>query len=277
MAKKQKSADKLVVQNAAKTLLANIRFASVDKPIRSIVVTSSIPNEGKSTVSINLAQAIATSGKSVCLVECDMRRRSLADMMGVRSRGGVYAVLSDQMTVEEAVSETGQKNFYFLDAEPHIPNPADIIASRRFAQLVSTLESAFQYVIFDAPPVGTFVDAAEVGSLADGAVFVVRENFTKRAEAVAAFEQLKKAEVNIIGVVMNYCETETSEYYYSYYTKDGKRVRSSESKGSSAPSLPTTSRSSAAVAGGAAADGQGAVGVVSAQPARQATSSRFSR
>lgn len=73
---KAKNTDKLVVQNAAKTLLANIRFASVDDPIRTITVTSSIPNEGKSTVSINLAQAIATSGKSVLLVEADMRRRS---------------------------------------------------------------------------------------------------------------------------------------------------------------------------------------------------------
>ena len=81
---KAKNTDKLVVQNAAKTLLANIRFASVDDPIRIITVTSSIPNEGKSTVSINLAQAIATSGKSVLLVEADMRRRSLSDMLGVR-------------------------------------------------------------------------------------------------------------------------------------------------------------------------------------------------
>ena len=118
---KAKNTDKLVVQNAAKTLLANIRFASVDDPIRTITVTSSIPNEGKSTVSINLAQAIATSGKSVLLVEADMRRRSLSDMLGVRSRGGLYAVLSEQISIDQAIVETGQKNFYFLDAEPHIP------------------------------------------------------------------------------------------------------------------------------------------------------------
>ena len=187
---KAKNTDKLVVQNAAKTLLANIRFASVDDPIRTITVTSSIPNEGKSTVSINLAQAIATSGKSVLLVE------------------------------------TGQKNFYFLDAEPHIPNPADIIVSHRFAKLVKALSAKFQYVIFDAPPVGTFIDAAEIASLTDGALFVVREDFTKREEALNAIGQLKKSEkVKLIGTVMNYCETETSEYYYSYYTKDGKKVK----------------------------------------------------
>lgn len=228
MAKKKAGADKLVVQNAAKTLLANIRFSSVDNPIRVITLTSSTPNEGKSTVALNLAQAIATSGKSVVLVECDMRRRSLADMIGARTRGGLYAVLSEQMTIEEAVVETSQKNLYFLDSEPHIPNSADIIASKRFRRLVEALRETFQYVIFDTPPVGTFVDAAEVGHLSDGVLFVVRENFAKRAEVQAAFDQLRRAEVNVIGAVMNYCEAETSEYYYSYYTKDGKKVRKSD-------------------------------------------------
>lgn len=228
MAKKKAGADKLVVQNAAKTLLANIRFSSVDNPIRVITLTSSTPNEGKSTVALNLAQAIATSGKSVVLVECDMRRRFLADMIGARTRGGLYAVLSEQMTIEEAVVETSQKNLYFLDSEPHIPNPADIIASKRFRRLVEALRETFQYVIFDTPPVGAFVDAAEVGHLSDGVLFVVRENFAKRAEVQAAFDQLRRAEANVIGAVMNYCEAETSEYYYSYYTKDGKKVRKSD-------------------------------------------------
>ncbi|MDM8300492.1 CpsD/CapB family tyrosine-protein kinase [Collinsella tanakaei] len=252
MARKKMGADKLVVQNAAKTLLANIRFASVDDPIRVITITSSTPNEGKSTVALNLAQAIATSGKSVVLVECDMRRRSMGQMIGVRSRGGLYAVLSEQMKLEEAVVETSQKNLYFLDSEPHIPNPADIIVSRRFKRLVERLRASFQYVIFDTPPVGTFIDAAEVGQLSDGVLFVVRENFAKRTEVTAAFDQLRRAEVHVIGAVMNYCETETSEYYYSYYTKDGKKARSSEGSSRGA-----------------------AQGVV--PPAVQATGSRFSR
>ena len=155
-----------------------------------------------------------------------MRRRSLSDMLGVRSRGGLYAVLSEQISIDQAIVETGQKNFYFLDAEPHIPNPADIIVSHRFAKLVKALSAKFQYVIFDAPPVGTFIDAAEIASLTDGTLFVVREDFTKREEALNAIGQLKKSEkVKLIGTVMNYCETETSEYYYSYYTKEGKKVK----------------------------------------------------
>ena len=142
MARKKGGADKLVVQNAAKTLLANIRFASVDNPIRTLVITSSVPNEGKTTVAVNLAQAIATSGKRVLLVECDMRRRSVADMIGAHAKAGLYAVLSDQVRWENAVVATGQQNMDFLDAEPHIPNPADIISSKRFARLVQILEEA---------------------------------------------------------------------------------------------------------------------------------------
>lgn len=244
MAKKAQ-ASKLEVQNAAKTLLANIRFMGVDNPIRSLVVTSSIPNEGKSTVSINLAQAIATSGKQVLLVECDMRRRSLADELGTHARSGLYAVLSEQASLESAVVSTRQQNMDFLDAEPHIPNPADILASKRFRRLVRSLEDAYDFVVFDTPPVGTFVDAAVLSALADATVLVVRENFTKRQELVGAYEQLKKAEANVIGVVMNYCEMESSEYYYAYYNKDGKRVKKSHRGGSSsdAPQLPAEARS----------------------------------
>ena len=236
MGRKKGTADKLVVQNAAKTLLANIRFASVDDPIRSIVITSSVPNEGKTTVAVNLAQAIATSGKRVLLVECDMRRRSVADMIGTHARSGLYAVLSDQVRLEQAVVATSQENMSFLDAEPHIPNPADIIASKRFARLVGILENSYDYVMFDTPPVGAFVDAAVLATLTDATALVVRENFTKRDEIVHAYDQLKKAEVNIIGVIMNGCNTETSEYYYAYYTKDGKRAKSgSHSTDSSSP------------------------------------------
>ncbi len=223
--KKKMITDKLVVQNAAKTLLANVRFASVDRPIRSIVITSSIPNEGKTTVAVNLAQAIATSGKHVLLVECDMRRRSVARAVGAHAKSGIYAVLTDQVPLEQAVVSTGQQSMSFLDAEPNIPNPADIIASKRFARLVNILEEAYDYVVFDTPPVGTFVDAAVLASLTDATAIVVRDRFTKRDELLHAYEQLTKAGVNVIGAIMNCCETETNEYYYVYYTKDGRRVK----------------------------------------------------
>lgn len=227
--KKKAGNDYRAVQNAMKTLLANIRFAGVDKPIQTLAITSSKPKEGKSTTACNLARAIASSGASVVLVECDMRRRSLANMLGLHASGGIYAVLSEQTTLDQALVETDQHGMYFLDCEPHIPNPADLIASRRFADLVSQLESRFNYVVIDTPPVGAFVDAAEVGQLVDGVLFVIRENYTRRNEVMDAVAQLRKAEVHIIGTVMNCCEAIGNEYYYSYYNRDGSHHKTGDS------------------------------------------------
>lgn len=304
---KKASSDALVVQNAAKTLLANIRFASVDRPVKSIVLTSSVPNEGKSTVAYNLAQAIASSGKRTLIVECDMRRRSLADMVGARARHGIYAVLSGQVELDEALVATSHRNLFFLDSEPHIPNPADILSSQRFRKLVAQMESDFDYVVIDTPPVGTFVDAAIIATLADATALVVRERFVKRAELQNAYDQLKKADANVIGVIMNMCEAESSEYYYAYYNKEGKRVRKSEGHVSDGPQLPqqrgsvvevrdepvvpaaparqqrpaqkkvSPSETAAFTAAAAASASAQAVKPVDVHRAGQATSSRFSR
>lgn len=221
--KKNKDAT-LAMQNAAKTLLANIRFSAIDRPIRTVTMTSTQPNEGKTTVANNLAIAAATSGRRTIIVECDMRRRSVANMIGVHAPHGLCAVLSGRVRLEDAVVATSQPNLYFLDVEPGVPNPPDIIASKRFHKLVSDLAKAYDFVIFDTPPVGAFVDAAELAGQTDGTLFVVRENFTRRELAQNALEQLKKAGGNVLGCVMNYCE-HTSNDYYSYYYKEKKVER----------------------------------------------------
>lgn len=252
-------------QNAAKTLYANINFASVDEPIKSIVITSTIPNEGKSTVALYLAEAAAQSGKRTLLVECDMRRRSLANMLGTHTRFGLYAVLSGQANLEQATvaTTTGAR---FLDAEPRVPNPADLLQSKRFAQLMKNMENAFDLVVIDTPPVGTFVDAAIVAAHAGAAALVVRENFTRRADATAALEQLRKADANVIGAVMNFCVAQSSEYYYAYYNKDGKRVKKSRHVEAEASALKSVSaidvvpgpQTRGGASGGNAAAGTGA-------------------
>lgn len=221
---KGKGGDRVFLQNAVKTLAANIRFASVDKPVRSIVVTSSVPNEGKSFVAVELARALAEGGRSILLVECDMRRRTLAATMGVHARHGIYAVLAGQVPLDDAVVSASARGLWFLDCEPHIPSPVDILSSRRFSNFVSQATESFDYVIFDTPPLSAFVDASVISTVVDGTLLVVRENFVKREELVAAYEQLQKANAHVIGAVMNFCDTEKSEYYYSYYTKEGKKA-----------------------------------------------------
>lgn len=234
----------LEIQNAAKTLLANIRFMSVDDPVRSVAVTSSIPNEGKSFVSVNLAQAIATSGKTVLLVECDMRRRSLSNYLNIHPAHGLYSVLSGQQKLSEAVSATRQRGMYFLDAEPHIPNPPDLLSSHHFAELMDRVLDSFDYVVFDTPPVATFVDAAVLSARADATLLVVRENFTHRTEVQNAYDQLQKAGANIAGVVMNHCERQRSEYYYEYYYKDDDTQRGKRIKGDAADAIAASLSSS---------------------------------
>ena len=214
----------LEIANAVKTLYANIRFASVDHPVKSIVITSSVPNEGKTTTTCELAKAIAGAGNTVLLIECDMRRRDLATRLDVRPAKGSYAVMSGDCTLEQAVAKTATKGVFFLDTEPNIPNPADLLSSRAFARLIEEAQGVYDYVVLDTPPVGTFVDAAIAGRLVDGVVLVAKMGGPKRDELLNAYDQLVKADAHILGVCTTFCEGTGSEYYYAYYDKGGNRL-----------------------------------------------------
>lgn len=236
--KKKGASDRVILQNSIKTLAANIHFASVDNPVVTLAITSTVPNEGKSSIALSLSAALASGGKDVLLVDCDMRRRSLAGLMGVHPRSGLYSVLSDQVSLDEAIVETNTPGLYFLDTEPHIPNPVDLLSSRRFAQFVKALRREYDYVVFDTPPLSTFVDAAVIGSIVDGTLLVVRQNFAKRDELLAAYDQLKKADANVIGSVMNYCEIERGERYYNYYSHESQQAGADAPQANAAPQRP---------------------------------------
>ena len=229
-------------QNAAQTLLANIQFASIDDPIRSIVVTSTTPNEGKTTVALQLAIAMASSGSNVLLVECDMRRRCLAGTLGIHPAGGIHAILSKRMEASECIVQLRDR-LYFLDSEPNIPNPPSILSSNKFRALIAKLHESFDYIVFDTPPIAAFVDAAVLGSIVDGTIMVVRERHAKTSAIKNAYEQLMQADANIVGVVMNFCREERSEYYYEYYNKNDRR-----NSGMHEVELPTENRSQAGAA-----------------------------
>ena len=274
MAKKKKAASNtLEIQNAVKTMLANIRFASVDNPMQSIVLTSAVPNEGKTTTTIELAKAIASAGNSVLLVEADMRRRSAASVLGVHAAHGAYAVMSHALSLREAVVSTGTPNFYFLDTEPNIPNPADLLSSRAYAKLVDDACNAYDYVLFDTSPVGTFVDAAILSRLVDGVILVVKIGGAKRDEILTAYDQLQKAEANIIGACATFCEGTGSEYYYAYYNKDNQRVdpekeaRRARKKGGSGGTGPVSAPATPAIPRGPRRQGQ--AGQHQSSPANQ--------
>lgn len=225
------------VENSAKTLLANIRFMRVDDPVRTVVITSAIPNEGKTYVAANLGRAMATSGVRTLVVECDMRRRSMAKMLNAHAQRGLYSVLSGEIALSDAVVKTSTPRMDFLDAEPHIPNPSDLLNSRRFSRLIEETKAEYGYIVFDTPPVGTFVDAAVLGAKVDAVFMVVREQYTRKDEVARAADQLRTANVPLAGIVMNMCERQSNEYYYEYYYREGR-----SSSRSDAPKMPSNGK-----------------------------------
>ena len=260
--RKDKSTQQHLVNDSAKALLANIRFMSVDNPIKKIVITSSIPNEGKTFVSINLAQAIASSNRTCLLVEGDLRKRSIARNMGVHPEHGLYAVISGEVPFNQAVAVTPQRGLYFLDAEPQIPNPPDLFGSKRFSDFLEKVSEQIDYVVIDTPPVTTFVDSAVVASQSDVTFLVVREDFTKKRFVTDACEQLRKADVRLGGVIMNCCASSSDSYYgyygyyYDYYNY-GSSERTAESDKGTSYAVSDGSDVPVSESGGRESGGQG--------------------
>ena len=178
--------------NAVSTLYANIGFMGVDDPLCTVVVTSTVPEEGKSTIALALARAMAASGKRTLLLECDLRSCWNAICAAARSHawqacalisaGGLWPWVTPRCA--GAASPAGGENLFLLDAEPDLPSPADLLDSARFRALFDALARTFDDVLVDTPPVGAFVDAAVVASQADATVLVVREGYV-RGEGVA--------------------------------------------------------------------------------------------
>lgn len=211
------------MRNAANTLLANIEFSSVDEPVRTVSITSSVPNEGKSTIALSLAAAAGTAGKNVLIMEGDLRRRSLRATLNAHPQHGLHAVLSGGCTLEEAVTDSGFKGVDFIDAEPGIPNPEELLSSQRFAAFIEQAKSNYDLMIVDTPPIGAFADAAVVARQTDGVILVVRENYTDKRDAQLAMSQLKASTARVLGVVLN-CEASANSgrygYYYGYYYEE---------------------------------------------------------
>ena len=143
-----------------------------------------------------------------------MRKCDLSAKLGSHAPAGLYSVITNETSLDDAIVETSTPNLFFLDVEPGIPNPTDIIASDGFQKLVSKLSDKYDFVLYDTPPVGTFVDAALLSAHVDGTIMVIRMNGPKRDELAKAYEQLKKSGGNVIGSVATFCEERDSSYYY---------------------------------------------------------------
>ncbi len=188
---------------AFRQMRTNLQFLGVDEPIRSLVVTSSLPAEGKSVTVCNLALALAQAGVRVCLVEGDLRRPRVADYLGLEGAAGLTTVLIGDAGVEDVLQPWGDGRLQVLPSGPIPPNPSELLASRGMESLLHDLREEFDIVLIDAPPLLPVTDGAVLSTLADGALLVVRSHHTREDHLARAAASLAAVDARVLGVVLN--------------------------------------------------------------------------
>jgi capsular exopolysaccharide synthesis family protein len=208
-----------------KAIRTGVVFSSAEEGSRSVVVTSTAPNEGKTMVSSNLAAALAQTDQRVLVIDADMRRPRIHEVFGWLQDPGLSNVLVGTATIADAIRKSAVPNLSVLTAGHIPPNPAELLGAPRFKQLLKDLGTRYDWIIIDAPPVMAVTDAALVGNIATGVVFVVGAEMTSRRHAAVAVEQMRAAQSRFIGAVLNRANVQRHGYYYStYYRKDYVRA-----------------------------------------------------
>ena len=202
---------------AYRLLRANLRFASVDKALRSLAVTSALENEGKTLTAANLAISMAQSGVRTLLVDTDLRKPAVHKIFMVPGHTGLTSVLVGLQRMEDAIQPTQVDNLWFLTAGEKPPNPTELLQSESMQKLHRKLTSDFDFVVYDCPPVLPAVEAVELASMADGAILIVRADMTPKEAVRRASEQLRNARVALLGAALNGVRSGAG-YGYSYYS-----------------------------------------------------------
>lgn len=217
----------------------NIEFSSADKKIKSLVITSSGPSEGKSTTAANLAIVFANTGSRVLLVDADLRKPSVALSFKIPNVNGLSNYLTEgnsvsgsftsesmymtqgSSAIDNRLIETNTENLYLMPSGPTPPDPSELLRSQRMQELVKILEDSFDLVIFDMPPVVTVTDAQILSAYVDGTILVIRERATKKQAIIEAKKLLDMVQAKIIGVIYNGKKQGEDSYYY-YGTEGSK-------------------------------------------------------
>ncbi|WP_296604751.1 polysaccharide biosynthesis tyrosine autokinase [Nocardioides sp.] len=229
-----------------RTVRTALKFAAVDHGVRNFVVTSGVAEEGKTTVSCNLAIAWAQSGVSVCLVEADLRRPSVSSFLGIDGGVGLSDVLVGERVLDEVVVPWNQGMLSVLPAGSLPPDPAALLGSAAMASLVAELRARFEVVIYDSPPMLSVADAVVLGRLVDGVVLVIRSGATRRDHVTACLETLRRSRLALLGTVVAGERRRRSSEVRSYTARlDGDRVELTPR-----PARPETAAETAPVAAG---------------------------
>lgn len=202
-----------------RTVRTNIQFASSsDHQIKTLVITSSGPSEGKSTTAANLAVVFANSGQSVLLVDADMRKATVHKTFQLTNNVGLSNILSTNMSIREATQRSVVPNLNVMTSGPKAPNPSELLGSKRMDHLIGELRVTYDFVIFDMPPIVAVTDAQIMASKADGTMLVVRENVTRKDSLQKARELLSMVNANVLGALFNGSTNENDQGYYYYGT-----------------------------------------------------------
>jgi len=223
-----------------RSLRTNTEFASVDAQTRSVLVTSSVPGEGKTTTATNLAVAMAQAGQKTILLDADFRRPGVHKVFNLSNTAGLSTLLRrDQTPVLQTVQETEQDDLLVITTGPLPSNPAELLRSKRMAAVLQELTVMADFVVIDSPPVQAVTDAVILSSITDGTLLVIDAGRTHRGTAAAAREALAKTGARVLGVVLNRMDSK-SAYSYDYYgAYDGEGAVPAGQLKSSTPGPPT--------------------------------------
>lgn len=206
------------ISEAYRVLRTNLRYSGIENPGGVMLVTSAGPGEGKSTTAANLAVSLAQVGKKIVLVDADLRRPSAHKMFGLKNDVGLSDLFTnDSMTVEQAMQKTGVETLRVITSGPIPPNPAEMLDSRLMTQIFATLRQNTDLVIVDSPPVLPVADASILGSRCSGTVLVVDSGKTRTEIARRAVATLERANVKVVGVILNKMGAKQAAGYYYYY------------------------------------------------------------
>jgi capsular exopolysaccharide synthesis family protein len=213
---------------AFRQLRTNLQFVDLGSPVHVLVVTSSVADEGKSSTAVNLAVAIADSGRSVVLIEADLRRPRVAEYLGLESSVGLTNVLVGQAQVEDVLQPWGRGALTVLPCGTIAPNPSELLGSPEMSRLLERLRERFDVVVLDTPPLLPVTDAAVAAAQADGALLVVRHGKTSRNQITQSLESLEAVGARTLGTVLNMVPTRGADKHASFgygYYEDRKRTR----------------------------------------------------
>jgi tyrosine-protein kinase len=200
---------------ALRQLRTNLQYVNVDRPVKTLVVTSAVPGEGKSSTACGVAMLFAEAGQRVLIMDADLRRPRIAEYLGLQAAAGLTAVLAGKASIADVIQQYGG-NLWVLPSGFLPPNPSELLGSQHMATLLEELRTMFDMVIVDSPALLPVTDAAVVAARADGALLLARARRTTTAQVKAAVQALHSVDARLLGCVLNMVAAKGPDTYYYY-------------------------------------------------------------